>query len=183
MADAFVLETLRTARTNASPRGGFASVSPVDLLVHLQRELVARTGMDSGRIEDVIIGCASQNAEQGANIARTATMLADWGDVPGATINRFCASGIDAVAQAAGRIRGGDLELVAAGGVAGGVEGVSRMPMFSDGGPLFCDPATGAILLGCVVDELERRGGRYGIAVVSGAAGLGVAVLVERIAS
>ena len=78
MPEAFVLETLRTARTKASPRGGFAGVSPVGLLVHLQRELVTRAGMDPGRIEDVIIGCASQNAEQGANIARTATMLAGW---------------------------------------------------------------------------------------------------------
>ena len=128
MPEAFVLETLRTARTKASPRGGFAGVSPVDLLVSLQRELVRRTDVDPGRIEDVIIGCASQNAEQGANIARTATMLAGWGDVPGVTINRFCASGI-------------------------------------------------------VVDELDRRGGRFGVAAVSGAAGLGVAVLVERVAS
>jgi acetyl-CoA C-acetyltransferase len=167
--EAFVLETLRTARTKASPRGGFAGVSPVDLLVHLQRELVARTGVDPGRIEDVIIGCASQNAEQGANIARTATMLAGWGDVPGVTINRFCASGIDAVAQAAGRIRGGDLELAAA----GGVESVSRVPMFSDGGPLFCDPATvnkvGSVFMGisadlvatiegCQRDELDAYG-------------------------
>ena len=154
MAEAFVLETLRTARTKASPRGGFAGVSPVDLLVGLQRELVRRT------------------------------------DVPGVTINRFCASGIDAVAVAAARIRGGDIELAAA----GGVESVSRVPMFSDGGPLFCDPATvskvgsvfmgiSAILLGGVVDELERRGGGYGVAAVSGAAGLGVAVLVERVAS
>jgi len=67
--EALVLETLRTARTKASPRGGFAGVSPVDLLVSLQRELVRRTGVDPCRIEDVIIGCASQNAEQGANIA------------------------------------------------------------------------------------------------------------------
>jgi len=110
--EAFVLQTLRTARTKASPRGGFARVSPVDLLVSLQRELVRRTDMDPGRVEDVIIGCASQNAEQGANIARTATMLAGRGHVPGVSINRFCASGIDAVATAAARIRGGDIERV-----------------------------------------------------------------------
>ena len=63
MPEAFVLETLRTARTKASPRGGFAGVSPVELLVSLQRELVRRTGIDPGRIEDVIIGCASQNTD------------------------------------------------------------------------------------------------------------------------
>ncbi len=78
MPEAYVLETLRTARTKASPRGGFAGISPVDLLTGLQRELVTRTGLDPGRVEDVIIGCASQHAEQGANIARTATMLAGW---------------------------------------------------------------------------------------------------------
>ena len=152
MAEAYVLETLRTARTKASPRGGFAGISPVDLLVGLQRELVRRTDIDPGRVEDVVIGCASQHGEQGANIARTATMLADWGDVPGVTINRFCASGIDAVALAAARIRGGDAELV----VAGGVESVSRVPMFSDGGPLFCDPATvrrvGSVFMGISAD-------------------------------
>jgi acetyl-CoA C-acetyltransferase len=89
--EAFVLQTLRTARTKAPPRGGFAGTSPVGLLVSPQRGLARRTGMDPGRVEDVIIGRASQNAEQGANIARTATMLAGWGDVPGLSINRFCA--------------------------------------------------------------------------------------------
>lgn len=151
-----MLETLRTARTKASPRGGLAGVSPVDLLVSLQRELVSRTGVDPGRIEDVIIGCASQNAELGANIDRTATVLAGGGDVPGVTINRFCALGIDAVAQAAARICGHDLELVAA----GGVESVSRVPMFSDSGPLFCDPATvravGSVFMGISADLAER---------------------------
>ena len=63
MPDAFVLQTLRTARTKASPRGGVAGTSPVDLLVSPQRELVRRTGMDPGRVEDMIIGCASQNVE------------------------------------------------------------------------------------------------------------------------
>ena len=107
--------------------------------------------------------------------ARTATMVAGWGNVPGVTIKRFCASGIDAVAQAAARIRADDLELVAA--------GPERMN--PNGGTIAMGHAfgaTGAILLGCVVDELHRRGGRYGAAAVSGA-GLGVAVLVERVAS
>lgn len=178
MADAYVLQTLRTARTKASPRGGFAGTSPVDLLVSLQRELVRRTDLDAGRVEDVIIGFASQNAEQGANIARTATMLAGWGDVPGVSINRFCASGIDAVATAAARIRGGDLELVAT----GGVESVPRVPMFSDGGPLFCDPETvravGSVFMGISADLVATMEGydrppldAYGL------------VLVERVAS
>ena len=77
-----MLETLRTGADQGVAARRLRRGSPVDLLVSLQRELVTRTGADPGQIEDVIIGCASQNAEQGANIARTATMLADWGDVP-----------------------------------------------------------------------------------------------------
>ena len=86
-------------------------------------------------------------------------MLADWGDVPGVTINRFCASGIDAVAHAAARVRAQDLELIAA----GGVESVSRVPMFSDGGPLFCDPATvtkvGSVFMGISADLVATMEG------------------------
>jgi acetyl-CoA C-acetyltransferase len=152
MTDAYVLETLRTPRAKASPRGAFAEISPVDLVVALQHELVQRTGLDPETVDDVMLGIASQNAEQGANLARTATILAGWGDVPGVTINRFCASGIDSVAQAAGRVRGGDVELI----VAGGVESVSRVPMFSDGGPLWNDPSTiervGSVFMGIAAD-------------------------------
>jgi acetyl-CoA acetyltransferase len=131
--------------------------------------------------------------------ARTATMVAGWGNVPGVTIKRFCAPGIDAVAQVAARILADDLELVAAGpermNPNGGTIAMGQM------GHAF--GATGAILLGCLADELERRGGRYGVAAVSGTADLGVAdlgvadlgvadlgvadlgvaVLVERVAS
>lgn len=135
---AYVLDFLRTARGKGSPRGGLHEHSAVDLVVALQHALVERTGLDPGRVEDVVLGCASQVDEQGANLARTATLLAGWGDrVPGVTLNRFCASGVDAVAQTAGRIRVGDLSL----GVAGGVESVSRVPMFSDRGALYTDPA------------------------------------------
>jgi acetyl-CoA acetyltransferase len=120
--------------------------------------------------------------------ARTATMVAGWGNVPGVTIKRFCAPGIDAVAQVAARILADDLELVAAGpermNPNGGTIAMGQM------GHAF--GATGAILLGCLADELERRGGRYGVAVRGtadlgvadlGVADLGVAVLVERVAS
>src|SRR5262249_3067903 len=117
-----VLDYVRTGRGKGSSRGSLHGVGPVDLVVRLQRALVERTGLDPERVQDVIVGSASQVAEQGANLARTATLLAGWGDVPGGVINRFCASGIDAVAQTAGRIRGGDLNLA----VAGGVESVSR---------------------------------------------------------
>lgn len=153
LPEAFVLDYVRTPRGKGSARGALHDVTPVDLLVHLQHALVARTGLRPSAIEDVVIGNSQQVGDQGANIARTSALLAGWGDdVPGGTINRFCASGIDAVAQTAGRIRGGDLRLA----VAGGVESVSRVPMFSDKGPLFCDPEVvrriGSIHMGVAAD-------------------------------
>lgn len=136
MTEAFVLDYVRTPRGKATPTGSLHDHSALDLVVHLQRALVERTGLDVETVDDVTLGCASQVDEQGANIARTAALLAGWGDsVPGATINRFCASGVDAVGQTAARIRGGDLSLA----VAGGVESVSRVPMFVDRGPLWTD--------------------------------------------
>ncbi|MGI8331197.1 acetyl-CoA C-acyltransferase [Actinomadura scrupuli] len=153
MTDVYVLDYVRTARGKGSPRGSLHHVSPVDLVVGLQHALVDRTGLDPARVEDVIVGSASQVDEQGADLARTATLLAGWGHgVPGGTVNRFCASGIDAVAQTAARIRAGDLGLA----VAGGVESVSRVPMFSDRGPLWTDPETvrriGSVHMGIAAD-------------------------------
>ena len=153
MSEAFVLDYVRTPRGKASKRGSLAAHSPVDLVVHLQRALVERNALDVETIDDVILGCAGQVDEQGANIARTAALMAGWGDtVPGGTINRFCASGVDAVGQVAGRMRAGDLDLA----VAGGVESVSRVPMFTDRGPLWGDPETiraiGSVHMGIAAD-------------------------------
>lgn len=151
--DAYVLDFVRTPRAKGSPRGALAAVSPIELLVHLEQALVDRTGVDPGRIQDVVIGTAGQVGDQGANVARTSVLLAGWGaDVPGATLNRFCASGVDAVAQTSARVRGGDLGLA----VAGGVESVSRVPMFADQGPLWTDPDViariGSIHMGVAAD-------------------------------
>ena len=168
--EALILDYVRTPRAKASAKGSLHDRSATDLLTHLQRALVERTGLDTDLVGDVVVGCASQVDEQGANIARTAAVLAGWGDgVPGVTLNRFCASGIDAVAQAAARVRTGDLGLA----VAGGVESVSRVPMFADRGPLWADPATiravGSVHMGIAADlnatiegfrrdELDRYG-------------------------
>lgn len=169
--EALILDYVRTPRAKASAKGSLHDRSATDLLIHLQHALVERTGLDTGLVDDVVIGCASQVDEQGANIARTAAVLAGWGDgVPGVTLNRFCASGIDAVAQAAARLRTGDLGLA----VAGGVESVSRVPMFADRGPLWADPATirsvGSVHMGIAADlnaTIERFGrddlDRYGV--------------------
>ena len=168
--EALVLDYVRTPRGKASAKGSLHDRSATELLIHLQHALVDRTGLDTARVGDVVVGCASQVDEQGANIARTSAVLAGWGDsVPGVTLNRFCASGIDAVAQAAARLRAGDLDLA----VAGGVESVSRVPMFTDRGPLWADPATiravGSVHMGVAADlnatlegfrrdELDRYG-------------------------
>ena len=170
MTAALVLDYVRTPRGRASAKGALHGRTATDLLVHLERALVERTGLQPERVEDVIVGCASQVDEQGANIARTSALLADWGErVPGVTINRFCASGIDAVAHAAARLRAGDLGMA----VAGGVESVSRVPLFADRGPLWTDPATirevGSVHMGIAADlnatieglgreELDRYG-------------------------
>ncbi|MBU3750657.1 MAG: acetyl-CoA C-acyltransferase [Mycobacterium sp.] len=153
MSDALVLDYVRTPRGKASARGSLHDRTATDLLIHLEHALVDRTGLDPARVCDVIVGCASQVDEQGADIARTSALLAGWGEhVPGVTINRFCASGIDAVAHAAARLRAGDLDLA----VAGGVESVSRVPLFADRGPLWTDPATiatvGSVHMGIAAD-------------------------------
>lgn len=119
-----------------TPRGkrGLSHLTPLDLVTGLQSALVER-GLDPVRVEDVLLGVASQVGEQGADLARTANIRSGW-QAPGATLNRFCASGVDAVATTAARVRAGDVELA----VAGGVESVSHVPIFSDEGALWREP-------------------------------------------
>lgn len=148
-----MLDYVRTPRGKASAKGSLHHRPALDLVVSLQHALVARTELDPGQVDDFVLGVASQIGEQGANPARTATLLAGWGaGVPGVTVNRFCASGIDAVAQAAARVSAGTASLIAA----GGVESVSRVPIFSDGGALWTDPAVigavGSVHMGIAAD-------------------------------
>ncbi|GAC56582.1 putative 3-ketoacyl-CoA thiolase [Gordonia hirsuta DSM 44140 = NBRC 16056] len=150
--EAWIFDYVRTPRGKASPRGGLHAHTATDLVVHLMEALTDR-GLDSSQVQDVILGCASQLKEQGANTARVSALLAGWGSsVPGMMVNRFCASGIDAVSAAAAKVRAGDADLV----VAGGVETVSRVPIFSDGGPLWSDPEIvteiGSIHMGVAAD-------------------------------
>jgi acetyl-CoA C-acetyltransferase len=151
--EGYVLDYVRTPRGKGSAKGSMHHLSPLDALVLLEHALVEHTGLDPSQVDDVIIGNSAQVGEQGANLARTSVLLAGWGpDVPGVTLNRFCASGVDAVAQTAGRIRGGDIDLA----VAGGVESVSRVPMFADGGPLWTDQdvitRVGSVHMGIAAD-------------------------------
>lgn len=124
--DAYIVSAVRTP-VGKAPRGVFRNTRPDDLLAHVLREVVKLApGIDPARIGDAIIGCAMPEAEQGMNVARIGVLLAGLPDsVPGMTINRFCSSGLQAVALAADRIRLGEADLM----LAGGTESMSMVPM------------------------------------------------------
>jgi len=124
--DAFIVAAVRTPVARA-PRGAFRRVRPDDLLAHVLAGVRERVpALEPRRIEDVIIGCAMPEGAQGLNVARIGALLAGYPDsVPGVTVNRFCASGLQTVAMAADRIRLGEADCI----VAGGVESMSAVPM------------------------------------------------------
>ena len=126
LQDAYIVAATRTPIGKA-PRGMFRSTRPDDLLVHAIRSAIAQTpGLDPALIDDAIIGCSFPEAEQGFNIARMSVLLAGLPKtVGGVTVNRYCASGITAIAMAADRIRVGQAEVM----IAGGVESMSMVPM------------------------------------------------------
>ncbi len=141
-AEVVLAEGVRTGRGKGSPRGALHGTPPLTLVRQLLRELEVR-GLPATLVEDVVLGCATQSGDQGTNLARTAVLDAAWPPtVPGLMVNRFCASGLEAVSLACARVRAGEATLL----VAGGVESVSRVPAFSDGGPLYGDAALGARL-------------------------------------
>ena len=124
--DAYVVAAVRTP-VGKAPRGMFRDTRPDDLLAHVLRAVVGRVpSLDLAAVDDVIVGCALPEAEQGMNVARIGLLLAGFPDsVAGLTVNRFCASGLQAVAQAADRIRLGAADVM----VAGGTESMSRVPL------------------------------------------------------
>ena len=140
MAEAFVYDHIRTPRGKGKAAGSLHEVKPVDLVVGLLDEVRKRNpDLDPARVDDVVLGVVSPLGEQGGDIAKTAALAAGYPDtVAGVQLNRFCASGLEAVNQAAGRIRGGMEDLI----LAGGVESMSNVPMGSDGGAWASDPAT-----------------------------------------
>jgi acetyl-CoA acyltransferase len=127
--DAYIVAATRTP-VGKAPRGMYKDVRPDDLLVHvLQAVLKQCKGLDPAEIDDVIVGCAMPEAEQGINVARVALLLAGLPDsVPGVTVNRFCASGLQAVAMAADRIRLGESDVI----IAAGTESMSMIPMMGN---------------------------------------------------
>ncbi|HTY32726.1 acetyl-CoA C-acetyltransferase [Mycobacterium sp.] len=137
--EAFVYEAIRTPR-GKQKNGSLTEVKPLNLVVGLIEELRKRNpDLDENLISDVILGCVSPVGDQGGDIARTAVIAAGMPDtVGGVQLNRFCASGLEAVNTAAQKVRSGWDDMV----LAGGVESMSRVPMGSDGGAMMADPAT-----------------------------------------
>ncbi len=134
---ACIFDAIRTPRSRGKPDGALHEVKPVQLAAGLLRELQARHDLDTARVDDVILGCVDPVGDQGACIAKAAAQAAHWDEsVPGVQLDRFCASGLEAVNMAAAKIGSGQQDLV----VAGGVESMSRVPMLSAGGAMFTDP-------------------------------------------
>ncbi len=143
MADqpqAFVYDAIRTPRGRGKSNGSLYEVRPVDLMVGLLETVKERNpGLDPARIDDVVLGVVTPIGDQGGDIAKAAALAAGYPEtVGGVQLNRFCASGLEAVNQAAMRVRSGFEDLI----LAGGVESMSRVPMGSDGGAWAMDPAT-----------------------------------------
>jgi acetyl-CoA acyltransferase len=127
--EAYIVAATRTP-VGKAPRGMFRNTRPDDLLVHALKSVLAQApSLDKSAIADVIVGCAMPEAEQGMNVARIALLLADLpNNVPGMTVNRFCSSGLQAVAIAADRIRLGEADVM----IAGGTESMSMVPMMGN---------------------------------------------------
>lgn len=139
MSEAYIFDAIRTPRGRGKKNGSLHEVTPINLVSGLLKAMKERNGLDTKEVEDVILGCVTPIGDQGGNIAKTAALHAGWDDsVSGFQLNRFCASGLEAINLAAAKVRSGWHDLV----VAGGVESMSRVPMGSDGGPWFLDPQT-----------------------------------------
>ncbi len=138
MADAFIYDHVRTPRGRGKPDGALHGVTPIQLAAQTLQAVRDRNKLNTALLDDVVLGCVSPLGEQGANIARVAVLVAGYDEtVPGQQLNRFCASGLEAINNAAAQVMSGQSNAV----VAGGVESMSRVPMGSDGGAWATDPA------------------------------------------
>ncbi len=139
MTEAYVFDAIRTPRGKGKKDGSLHEVKPINLLSGLLRDLQKRHQFDTAMVDDVVMGVVSPVGEQGSVIAKVAALKAGWDfQCAGVQINRFCASGLEAVNMAAQKVRSGWEDLV----VAGGVESMSRVPIGSDGGAWAQDPET-----------------------------------------
>ncbi|ABD70465.1 Acetyl-CoA C-acyltransferase [Rhodoferax ferrireducens T118] len=142
MTEAFVYDAIRTPRGKGKKDGSLYEVKPVNLLAGVLTDLQRRNDFDTSKVDDVVMGVVSPVGDQGAVIAKVAALKAGWDfTCAGMQINRFCASGLEAVNLAAQKVRSGWEELV----VAGGVESMSRVALGSDGGAWAMDPETNSV--------------------------------------
>lgn len=137
--NAYVFDAIRTPRSRGKADGTLNEVKPINLVTTLLDEMRTRHDLDTARVDDVMMGCVAPHMEQGSVLPKIALQKAGWDEtVPGAQVNRFCASGLDTFNTAAAKVASGWEDLVCA----GGYESMSRVPIGSDGGPFAEDPET-----------------------------------------
>jgi acetyl-CoA C-acetyltransferase len=137
MTDAYIYDAVRTPRGKGRKDGSLHEVTPIRLAAQALTWIRDRNDLDTAEVDDIVLGVVEPVGEQGADIARVAALHADYDEsVSGVQINRFCASGLEAVNMAAGQVMSGQSDL----SIGGGVESMSRVPMFSGGGAWMADP-------------------------------------------
>ena len=138
MTDCYIYDTVRTPRGKGKKNGTLHEVTALELATQVLNNIKDRTKIDTADVDDVVLGCVAPVGEQGACIARTAVLNADYDQsVSGVQINRFCASGLEATNMAAAQVMSGQSQM----SIGGGVESMSRVPMGSDGGAMVADPS------------------------------------------
>ena len=139
MADAYIFDAVRTPRGKGKKDGALHEITALSLATQVLENLRDRNGLDTKLVDDVVLGCVSPVGEQGADIARTAVLTADYAEsTAGVQVNRFCASGLEACNMAAAKVMTGEAGMA----IGGGVESMSRVPMGSDGGAWPTDPSS-----------------------------------------
>ena len=139
MAEAYIYDAVRTPRGRGKSDGALHEITALSLATQVLERLRDRNGLDTSKVDDVVLGCVSPTGEQGSDIARTAVLNADWAETTaGVQINRFCASGLEACNMAAAKVMTGEADMA----VGGGVESMSRVPMGSDSGAWPIDPSS-----------------------------------------
>ncbi|HTI67558.1 MAG TPA: acetyl-CoA C-acetyltransferase [Caulobacteraceae bacterium] len=138
MAEAYIYDAVRTPRGKGKKDGSLHEITALALATQVLEGLRDRNGLDTARVDDVVLGCVMPVGEQGGDIARAAVLGADYDQITsGVQVNRFCASGLEAVNMAAAKVISGEAEMA----IGGGVESMSRVPMGADGGAWAVDPS------------------------------------------
>ena len=137
MTDCYIYDAIRTPRGKGKKSGSLNEVPPVQLATTVLQAIEKRNNLNTADIDDVVLGCVHPTNEQGADIARSAVLEAKWDQtVSGVQVDRFCASGLEAVNIAAGQIMSGQADM----SIGGGVESMSRVPIGADGGSMIFEP-------------------------------------------